>query len=88
MEAGEVAEPYRILVVANFPINFSVEAARRLVSILNSGPRCGVYTLVIHDTRVDLPSGTHMDELEKSSVNLVRESPASADPEAARLVIQ
>src|SRR5262249_21676685 len=43
--AGEVAEPYRVLVVANFPANFSVEAARRLVSVTSSGARCGVFTL-------------------------------------------
>ena len=29
-QAGEVAEPFRILVVANFPANFTDEAARRL----------------------------------------------------------
>src|SRR3712207_7526397 len=30
--AGEVAEPYRVLVVANFPANFTPEAAKRLRS--------------------------------------------------------
>ena len=49
-QAGEVAEPYRVLVVANFPANFTTEAARRLVSIATSGPRCGVYTLISVDT--------------------------------------
>ena len=39
--AGEVAEPYRVLVVAHFPVNFSEEAARRLLSIANSGSKCG-----------------------------------------------
>ena len=42
-QAGEVAEPYRVLVVANFPVNFSPQAARRLVSIVQSGSSCGVY---------------------------------------------
>ncbi|HEX5105601.1 MAG TPA: FtsK/SpoIIIE domain-containing protein, partial [Pirellulaceae bacterium] len=42
-QAGEVAEPFQILVVANFPANFSDESARRLVSIASSGARCGVY---------------------------------------------
>ena len=32
-----MAEPFRVLVVANFPANFSDEAARRLVSIASSG---------------------------------------------------
>ena len=44
--AGEVAEPFRVLVVANFPTNFNDAALRRLISIVNSGARCGVYALV------------------------------------------
>ena len=36
--------------VANFPANFTEEAARRLVSIATSGARCGVYTLISVDT--------------------------------------
>lgn len=53
--AGEVAEPYHILVVANFPANFSEAAARRLVSIATSGPRCGVFLLASVDTKLRLP---------------------------------
>ena len=52
-QAGEVAEPFRVLVVANFPANFTDEAARRLVSIAASGARCGVYTLISADTQAD-----------------------------------
>ena len=50
--AGEVAEPFQILVVANFPANFSDEAARRLASIAASGARCGVYTLISTDQKL------------------------------------
>jgi hypothetical protein len=56
-EAGEVAEPYRVLVAVNFPVNFSEEAARRLVSIALNGPRCGVYTILTVDTDQRLPYG-------------------------------
>ncbi len=48
-QAGEVAEAYRVLVVFDFPANFSEAAARRLVSIAQNGPRCGVYALVLAD---------------------------------------
>ncbi|MGB0383844.1 MAG: FtsK/SpoIIIE domain-containing protein [Ardenticatenaceae bacterium] len=48
-EAGEVAEPYQVLVVMDFPVNFSETAARRLVSIMQNGPRCGVYAVVMVD---------------------------------------
>ncbi len=68
--AGEVAEPFRILVVANFPVNFTTEAARRLVSICQSGARCGVYTLISVDTKQPLPQGFNLADLEQPSVNL------------------
>src|SRR5262245_52186657 len=56
-QAGEVAEPYRLLVVADFPTNFNAESARRLVSLASGGARCGIYTLVTVDTRQPLPQG-------------------------------
>ncbi|HKB01230.1 MAG TPA: FtsK/SpoIIIE domain-containing protein [Gemmataceae bacterium] len=70
-QAGEVAEPFRVLVIANFPANFSLEAARRLVSIVNSGPSCGVYTLVTYDPKQPLPQGFNLADLEQGSINLV-----------------
>ena len=61
--AGEVAEPFQILVVANFPANFTEEAARRLVSIAASGARCGVYTLISVDTKMKLPRNFDLADL-------------------------
>jgi hypothetical protein len=69
--AGEVAEPYRVLVAANFPTNFTADAARRLVSIASSGSSCGVYTLVSVDTRAPLPHGFSLADLELPCLNLV-----------------
>src|SRR5206468_4367523 len=69
-QAGEVAEPYRVLVVANFPVNFSLEACRRLVSIASSGASCGVYALVSVDTKQPLPQGFPLADLEQVSENL------------------
>ncbi len=77
--AGEVAEPFRVLVVANFPANFSAEAARRLVSIAQSGPRCGVHTLITVDTRQPLPQGFALADLEGVSVNLHWQAPPAAE---------
>ncbi|MHB1426041.1 MAG: FtsK/SpoIIIE domain-containing protein [Gemmataceae bacterium] len=68
-QAGEVAEPFRVLVVANFPVNFSPEAIRRLLSIMQSGPRCGVLTLVSVDTKVPLPKGFDLADLQANSLN-------------------
>jgi energy-coupling factor transporter ATP-binding protein EcfA2 len=69
-QAGEVAEPYRVLVVANFPANFSLEAARRLASIASSGASCGVFTLVSVDPRQPSPQGFPIADLEQPSLNL------------------
>lgn len=68
--AGEVAEPYRVLVVANFPANFTPEAAKRLVSIVNSGPSCGVCTLVSVDARATMPRDFALADLEGPSFTL------------------
>src|SRR5262249_17562658 len=65
--AGEVAEPFRVLVIANFPAHFSPEAAHRLVSIVQTGRRCGVYTLVSVDTKQPLPSGFDLADLARAS---------------------
>jgi len=65
--AGEVAEPYRIVVVFDFPASFSEAAARRLVSIAQNGPRCGVYAVILADTEKPLPYGFSMADLERSA---------------------
>ena len=70
-EAGEVAEPFRYLVVANFPANFSDAACRRLVSIVSSGARCGVHTLISVDTKMQMPPGFKLSDLEQHCVNFV-----------------
>jgi S-DNA-T family DNA segregation ATPase FtsK/SpoIIIE len=68
--AGEVAEPYRVLVVSHFPVNFSEEAARRLISIANSGSRCGIQTFVMVDENLGLPRNFDLKDLEQCSTVL------------------
>ena len=70
-QAGELAEPYRFLVIADFPANFNEESAKRLSSIINSGARCGVYTLIAYDDRQDLPTGIDIEDLASNSVYLL-----------------
>lgn len=65
--AGEVAEPYRVMVVMDFPARFSEEAANRLISIVQNGPRCGVYAVVLADASRQLPHGFSMDELRRAA---------------------
>ncbi len=68
--AGEVAEPFRVLVVANFPANFNESAARRLMSIASSGRVAAVYTLISVDIKQTLPSGCQLKDLESLCLNL------------------
>ncbi len=70
IHAGEVAEPFRVVVVANFPVNFNENAARRLQSIIASGARCGVYALISVDTKLNMPAGLQLKDLEADCVNL------------------
>ena len=69
--AGELAEPYRYLVIADFPTGFEQESLRRLSSIAISGPRCGVYTIILRDTRQALPPGSRIEDFTSRSVHLL-----------------
>lgn len=67
-QKARVKEPYRILVVTDFPANFNDNAARRLVSIAQNGPRCGVYPIIVVDTdafRQKSPYGFNLQSLEQ-----------------------
>ena len=68
--AGEVAEAFRVLVIANFPVNFTESAARRLTSIAASGARCGVYILLLTDMNQPLPMRFDLKDIEAYATNL------------------
>jgi hypothetical protein len=79
--AKEVAEPYRFLIVFDFPVNFSDTAARRLVSIARNGARCGVYAFIVCDTGKPLPYGFTIGELEQSATVISgRKRPNPGEP--------
>ncbi|WP_422930534.1 FtsK/SpoIIIE domain-containing protein [Singulisphaera sp. PoT] len=90
IHAGEVAEPFRILVVSNFPANFNESATRRLFSIASSGARCGVFTLISVDTKLPLPSSVQLKDLEPYAVNLAWKEQKFQwrDPNFGRLPLQ
>lgn len=71
VKAGEVAEPFRFLVIADFPANFNETSAKKLASIVASGPRCGVYTLIATDARQRPPAWTPIAEIERASANIL-----------------
>lgn len=66
--AGNIAEKYHFLVVADFPGSFTDVATKRLMSIAAAGARCGVYTLILWDKRASDPDGFVADDLRRASV--------------------
>lgn len=68
-DAGEIAEPYRVLVISRFPTSFTESAFRRLESILAAGARCGVFVLLSVDTKVQLPHGKGLADLVRHAVH-------------------
>jgi len=65
--AEEVREPYRVIVAVNFPVNFTEDSARRLVSIVTNGPKCGVFSVIIRDTEQELPRGFNLLDIKRAS---------------------
>jgi energy-coupling factor transporter ATP-binding protein EcfA2 len=68
--AGEMAEPYRVLVVANFPTNFSEAAVNRMKSVIASGARCGVFVMMSIDTNTPVPRNCQLPDLESEGLAL------------------
>jgi hypothetical protein len=69
--AGEMAEPFRVLVVRDFPAQFDEAACSRLARIVAHGARCGVLTLIVRDSDAPVPSGITLRELATHAVHLV-----------------
>ncbi len=67
-QAGEIAEPYRFLVIADFPTGLTDIAAKRLASIVNSGTRCGVFTIILRDLRQPLPPEIDIADIRSRSL--------------------
>ena len=68
--AGQIAEPYRFLVMADFPVNLSDKASRRLQGIIRSGARCGVYVILLRDLQRALPQEISEADLRESMLVL------------------
>ncbi len=69
-QAGEVAEPYRVLVIAGLPTQFTDIALRRLWGIIAGGARCGVIPLIHVDLGQPLPRGFSLAEISEALVSL------------------
>ncbi|MCP4849246.1 MAG: ATP-binding protein [Verrucomicrobiaceae bacterium] len=71
-QAGNIAEKYHFLIIADFPGNFSEAATRGLLSIAASGARCGIYTLIHWDKRQPTPEAFVADDIRKTSTSITQ----------------
>lgn len=81
--AGQVVEAYRILIVCDFPVNCTDVAARRLASIAQNGPRCGVYPFVIVDADRPMPYGVSLEPVTAHLTSVVQKADSAVwfDPD-------
>lgn len=65
---GEMAEPYRVAVIFDFPSGFDDKTADQLIKIATNGPRCGISLLILMDTEEKLPDRFDQAKLEETSM--------------------
>ena len=63
--AGSMAEPYRVVAAVGFPDALSRDSYRHLLALLESGLRCGVFTILVCDREKPWPSETPLPNSEK-----------------------
>ena len=54
-EAGVVAESYKLICIANFPANLSIDSINKIINIASNGSRVGVHLLISLDKGLELP---------------------------------
>lgn len=70
--AEEIAEPYRVLLIADLSDAVDEEIFRDLVRVVQNGPRCGVFVCVHYNEKKPLPYGVSLDVLRPFSIELER----------------
>jgi hypothetical protein len=68
-QAGEVAEPLRFLVIADYPANLTEVSLKRLQGIITSGARCGVFVMIAAEAAKGAYAAL-LAELERVAVTL------------------
>ena len=48
--AKQNAEPYQVLMIMDFPGSFKEESLQNLEKIISTGPKCGVYTVILESS--------------------------------------
>ena len=68
--AGELAEPYQVLVIADFPNGFSPVAMERLAALIGYGPRCGIIVWLQAGNEASLPKEIDLQHFYKRGLVL------------------
>lgn len=69
-DAKEIREPYRFLVISDFPEGFNDDSLRDLVRIVQNGPRCGVHSIIYWNKTGKEFHGFDPAELTKFAIHL------------------
>jgi S-DNA-T family DNA segregation ATPase FtsK/SpoIIIE len=64
--AGGISEPYRLLVVFDYPERFDEAAGAELHRIVENGPRCGIGVLILSNRHTRPPHGIELPDLPRS----------------------
>ncbi len=75
-QAGEVAEPFQVLAIADFPHALSDTALKRLTSLVKGGPRCGIYVMLSVDLAQKIAGEVKLETLLENAVHLDWNNPA------------
>ena len=62
--AGDLAEPYQVLIIAEFPHGFSSLATERLSALMEYGSRCGIFIWLQNGPHEKLPKGVSIRNLQ------------------------
>jgi hypothetical protein len=71
--------PYKVLVVFDFPAAFTADAVERLRSIMQSGVRCGVLTVILRNMGIKTPHGISPRSLLEGVTHLVDDTAPALD---------
>ncbi|TWU41211.1 FtsK-like domain-containing protein [Novipirellula aureliae] len=63
--AGSMAEPYRAVAAIGFPEGVSRDAYKHLLALIESGLRCGIYSILVCDSSKPWPSDMPMPKSNK-----------------------
>ena len=72
-DAGSLAEPYRLLIWAGFPAGLDESSWKAMQALLQSGPRCGIATVLLVDQSIAWPTWLADSSIQERGIRLQAE---------------